>query len=374
MVPLLASKRPGTLQSPPPIDKKHCKWWQSPVVIGGTGGSGTRGVVERLKRLGLYVLGSDPKLCRANVAGDTSCMDSCVHGSSRDDLAIIASMKSRRSEWRNLSSLVVYCGTSTGAQHVLHDLPLQHRRPWRWSWKHPSAVMYSLPSLRAVFPCMHYIHVLRLPMDMAAAAFEHVGNRAAEMQRVAAALGYMGASQRGAAAYLCNGDKVCLRIIGPLNRDAPNIGASATSPEWEQYVGRSLSRMTALRCWHLLLWSHVNALVVQWAQHVLGDRGSLLLWPSEHLLNSSSQVATRMLTSLHHDVLRQPQRGSASAGRRLEYGKWMPHSSEQVHMWRNLTHCGPWVQLLPAFGYQVPSSLQLRTASAMHRLCPTCVR
>ena len=49
-VPLLASKGPEAMSVPqlPEFDEGRCEWWHSPVVIGGTGGSGTRGVVELL--------------------------------------------------------------------------------------------------------------------------------------------------------------------------------------------------------------------------------------------------------------------------------------------------------------------------------------
>ena len=364
-VPLLATK-PHKGTAAEKLDERRCKWWHSPVLVGGTGGSGTRGVVQLLESLGVHVLGSNSTVCRGNSAGDTDCMSSCAHGA---DLAAFASMSVPAAQWRNLTQLIAHCN-STKATNVLLRLPVRYRQPWRWAWKHPSGVMYSLSKLREVFPCGHYVHVLRLPMDMAAVPFEHVGNRASEMRRVATALGYQGGTQAGAAAYLCNGDPTCLSVTSPLQRDAPNTRLGETTPEYRLYVSSSAARMEALRCWHLLLWSHVNPMVVRWGQSALSERGGVLLWPSEHTINST--VATQMETSLRSNVLRMA--GQASGRRELQYGKWLPLALKHLPSWRNLTHCGPWPRLLSAFGYRVPSPLPLQTATQMQRLCPTCVR
>ena len=42
----------------------------------------------------------------------------------------------------------------------------------------------------------------------------------------------------------------------------------------------------------------MNPIVVRWARFALGERGGLLLWPSEHLINltgnETSEMAYRM--------------------------------------------------------------------------------
>ena len=350
-VPLLASKGPEAMSVPqlPEFDEGRCEWWHSPVVIGGTGGSGTRGVVELLGGHGVHVLGSDPKICPPNNdAGDTSCMTSC-YDDRIDDLEAFASVRIPTAEWHNLTELIDHC-KARQAQNVLLRLPARNRRRWGWSWKHPSNVMYSLFSIRKVFPCMHYMHVLRMPMDMAAVPFEHVGNRAAEMRRVASALGYSGPTQAGAAAYLCNGDRTCLRVVGPLELDAPHAGRGATSPAWMHNVSSSDARTRALRCWHLLLWSHVNPLVVRWAQSALRERGALQLWVSESTINANSSGARSMQASLRRDVLRL-EGDEPSSRRALEYGKWIPLALKNFQQCGDLMHCGPWMPVLSAFGW-----------------------
>jgi hypothetical protein len=50
----LTSKHP----SDKPLSILDEDWVKAPIVVGGTGGSGTRGVVDFLDKLGVYMVGS----------------------------------------------------------------------------------------------------------------------------------------------------------------------------------------------------------------------------------------------------------------------------------------------------------------------------
>ena len=55
----------------------QCEWWHSPILVTGTGGSGTRGGVDILHHANVFMLGEDPNTCKANGANDTSCLNRC---------------------------------------------------------------------------------------------------------------------------------------------------------------------------------------------------------------------------------------------------------------------------------------------------------
>jgi len=60
----------------------HCKWtgrWvDAPIVIGGTGGSGTRGVVDALSLLGIYI----------SPDGGSDVFEHCINGEPLDNLCM----------------------------------------------------------------------------------------------------------------------------------------------------------------------------------------------------------------------------------------------------------------------------------------------
>ena len=53
----------------------QCEWWHSPILVTGTGGSGTRGGVDILHHANVFMLGEDPNTCKANGANDTTCLN-----------------------------------------------------------------------------------------------------------------------------------------------------------------------------------------------------------------------------------------------------------------------------------------------------------
>ena len=88
----------------------------------------------------------------------------------------------------NLDELHLHCGSTKEAHEVarkaLDGIPKKGRRKWGWGWKHP-ATMYHVAELQSVFPCLHLMHVIRDPRDMASVPTEHLGNRAYVVVKIA---------------------------------------------------------------------------------------------------------------------------------------------------------------------------------------------
>ena len=269
-----------------------CTWWRSPIVISGTGGSGTRGAADLIgqsARFGVHLLGTSCNstsrgcACPANHALDTNCNActvGCVGGEwascgegSPDSLAAYVKGQPPSPRWLSLAELsdAPACAgearTKGGVLRALASVPDASRAPYRWGWKMP-ATMFHLHAIRSAYPCARFVHVLRHPLDLAADVLAHVGNRAAETLRVARALGYRGISQGGAARFLCADDDACRALVGPVPPLVPVLPGSGTTTQYKREVQASPPLAAALQCMHLLLWSAANDLVLRWATRV----------------------------------------------------------------------------------------------------------
>ena len=71
-----------------------------------------------------------------------------------------------------LGKLAGTCGGTRNrkenAERAVRGVPPQSRKRWGWGFKNPQ-LLYKVPALRSVFPCLHLVHVLRDPRDLAAA-------------------------------------------------------------------------------------------------------------------------------------------------------------------------------------------------------------
>jgi hypothetical protein len=146
----------------------HCSnapWYLAPVIVGGSGGSGTRGVAMLLEELGVRMacIGqpslTDPAVCKlpCNAAADCGVINSFL-GEGLDRLAWCRSNFTRASApcddveraalrgAANLSSpALARCGGSKAdaLQHILRKaVRPQFRRPRRWGFKNPHSTYY----------------------------------------------------------------------------------------------------------------------------------------------------------------------------------------------------------------------------------------
>ena len=339
------------------LSSETCEWYQAPVVIGGTGGSGTRGVVDHAQSRGVFILGTDAQACKPNDAMDTKCIEGCtlpgvpksltayVEGTVVDGAKIPPPNSTR--------NVAGACRDPDRAMRALREIPESNQKAWGWGWKHPKT-MYRVAELRAVFPCLHYVHVMRDPRDMAAAYLEHVDYRAAEIMQVALAQGCApknGTTPAWAAACLCRNDTICLSTVAklPFFNKLKTIRGKATAAAFEKNLPPARQRPTrlALQCMHLLLWANANSAFAKWALHDggLAQTGEYLRWQSEIMINPDSGRGMNITTAFEMSTLRRPRpsrtRHRAERGRRrLGYGKW--HDAIPEHDFEALDHCGPW--------------------------------
>ncbi len=139
------------------IDVRRPDHSSSPIVVGGTGGSGTRAVHGVLARAGVFMG------VRLNGAGDAMDFPPFL------DEIINPTLERTRSLNYELSSLPSsHCDQALSrlreisARHVA-DRPVHLRV---WGWKNPRS-LYILPFICAVYPGLRFVHVIRDGRDMA---------------------------------------------------------------------------------------------------------------------------------------------------------------------------------------------------------------
>ena len=128
-----------------------------PVVIGATGGSGTRAVRAVLEHAGVFM--------GANVNNVGDAMD---YEPLLDELInrILEEARSTDYDVGRLSPRLREEAIARLAAQVRVYLADRPRDAGRWGWKNPRS-MYILPLIHAVFPDLHFVHVVRDGRDMA---------------------------------------------------------------------------------------------------------------------------------------------------------------------------------------------------------------
>jgi hypothetical protein len=124
-----------------------------PLVIGATGGSGTR-VIARIAQLAGYNLGA-----RLNSAGDALEFYS-FHDRWINPFVSTQRRREKVTPWQSARMKEDFHAAL--ARHI----PQAERREIRWGWKAPRSI-YLLPFLQSQFPQLKFIHVLRDGRDMA---------------------------------------------------------------------------------------------------------------------------------------------------------------------------------------------------------------
>lgn len=231
MAPATAGPRPPSTT----CDPATTPWYDAPVIVGGSGGSGTRGVVLLLERLGVRMACIDHDNLGGNLTDANLCELPCNAAS---DCALISSFRAADAEvaWprrTNFTALIdedggggrptaaalapcdepLRAGDVAGFERIASASPLApargcgankaeallrrlrdairapHRVPLRWGLKNPHSTYY-VNVLRAAFPCMVYVNTVRDVKEMARTA-KHYTSRVHEAVR----FGYLSARE-----------------------------------------------------------------------------------------------------------------------------------------------------------------------------------
>lgn len=125
-------------------ERFRARGWSAPVVIGGTGGSGTRVVAHLVRSLGV-ALGAN-----LNEAGDA------IEFGWLYDKYVNPYLTNRKVEVDELE-------TDLWRAITTHLDPAAHAR---WGWKNPRSI-YLLPLFDELIPGLTFVHVIRNGLDMA---------------------------------------------------------------------------------------------------------------------------------------------------------------------------------------------------------------
>ena len=183
-------------------------WYTAPVIVGGSGGSGTRGVSMLLQEFGVAMACTTTGLLSADTHCDLKCNTAA-------DCGLISTFKTSKAvgghgvlSWmrtrKNLSSSSApyscdaldaaayedamtksadHCGGSKRAavERLKQAVAPAHRKPLRWGLKNPHATYY-VNALQKVFPCMVFVNTVR-DLDVMVRTAKHFDSRVQEAMR-----------------------------------------------------------------------------------------------------------------------------------------------------------------------------------------------
>lgn len=122
----------------------------APIVVGGSGGSGTRLAVEMLEQCGLDFGGNQNE--------------------SRDSLGFVSFLDSYIDRILGHEQLDLVRAARDLAEFIAQRNPIDPQQ--LWAWKNPRSI-YVLPLLDSLLPEMRFVHVVRHGMDMATSSNVH---------------------------------------------------------------------------------------------------------------------------------------------------------------------------------------------------------
>lgn len=179
----------------------NAPWYTAPVIVGGSGGSGTRGVALLLESLGVRMacIGepslADPAICDlpCNAAADCGLINSFRGGDGLGWLRANFSLAQRSrcddvdlsavAESTNKSNADLCGGSKAAALRLLqHAVRPPFRRPLRWGLKNPHSMYYVNVLRETLFPCLVYVNTVR-DLDVMVATLKHFESRVQEALR-----------------------------------------------------------------------------------------------------------------------------------------------------------------------------------------------
>ena len=352
----VSRKTAGSVGQPPSSDKAvapNNNWRVSPVIVGGTQGSGTRGVEDILVKLGVYM----------HPARHTRLFKTCYNGDPLDNMC----MRPRGGNglWKNKTGFndagTLYydwlydkeClaikfrppqNLSENGEAFLASVPQINRQPLRWGWKLPET-MFQLNRLLSYFPGMVFLHVLRNPLDMANSYLEHLPAVSSEF----------GLLHGGAASAADLIRKRCESILKTLP-ERRAMEKCAVVPEKFRIMSnfswcfghgtRCMPKATpssAWSCLHAMLWAEVNPAVRAFGDQCLRPAGRYMYYHAEDGYALRGEKNRTHLAVHLAGMLRMPRWKAMKAyeenahgkhhRRRLSYGKFRDPTSElDIHL------------------------------------------
>lgn len=351
----------------PRVADNECKWWQAPVIVGGSEGSGTRGAVTNVGSQGAHIMGTDAACKALNHAIDTSCITPksgvFARGAWRSEVG--PQKLSKKTEYpKSLQEVFAATRNPNSTRKAMLGLHVRNKRPWGWTWKMPHT-MFQFPDLLKVFPCAHYVHALRDPRDLAAKPEAHTFIRVHHhLFTVASALGFSGtlSMTRQAGAFLCghaqtrargnNSIALCRQYLQAVPLEGiPQACCGTTTRPFIHRILTEPDLQRAIQCATLLSWQS-NSLFHRWARAVLPHRAYLpyqieLSGEGAWGLAAPQREAVRALMSLEASTYSH-RRGKVRQRRALNWqrhiGKW--HRMISRERMRELEHCGNWKDMM----------------------------
>mmetsp|Transcript_19654 Transcript_19654/g.23372 ORF Transcript_19654/g.23372 Transcript_19654/m.23372 type:complete len:458 (-) Transcript_19654:457-1830(-) len=284
-------------------------WLKAPVIIGGTGGSGTRGVVDVLTKLGIYLYPSR----------HSQLFKECYNGEALDNVAMypesgqLDGLQSEKktaqksySKWLlgnqcsppNVSIPFVLSGKG---RKYLGSIPEPNRKRYRWGWKNPKTI-YHLHVLLSMYPDMVFIQVLRNPFDMASVQYEHLHNRALEFSDLNGGFEETAALSNFRCLTISpNNPKACLVSSSALKTISECRGPHTDVPKCVKQT--DTPKPSPWRCLDMQLWAQINAAAYVYGVRCLNDQDKFLLWHGEDVYGMRGEGAQLKLQERITDVL-----------------------------------------------------------------------
>ena len=296
-------------------------WRSSPVVVGGTGGSGTRGVVEKLIALGVYMKPRQQLLLKKCYNG-APIDNSCMHPRVTKVTDVVPSSKYLsflRGELHNASCAIdTPLRPTADGQLYIDSVPRQHRVPHRWGWKTPKN-SYQLHLLLSLYPNLIFIQTVRNPLDMSSDVLGHLANRAFEFSDVHGGFASAarlfksrceGKSKRSKKPAYCVLPPAALKATAECNthlkphQDKVPIGKCA--------VSHGVTNLSPYRCMLMQLWAELNHAMHAFGAHCLGrerflvyhaeDNYGLRGAPKQQRLKEALSGASSLPVPLSHPI------------------------------------------------------------------------
>jgi len=319
------------------------KWRESPLVVGGTSGSGTRGVEDVLVKLGIYMHPEDKtgdlfRDCYNKYPLDNHCMKPTGGGGvdisfrkGRTDLNVSTVLSGEHYlDWLYDKECPVIGfnppqDLSKSGIKFMKSVPAKNRKPLRWGWKIP-ATMFQLNRLLSKYPGMAFVHVLRNPLDMAASYLEHLPVVSSMFSNI------HGGPDKAAELIVsrCTQVNAAYRTVHQcaVSRDEfAEMSDFSRCFKHKSECHPEATPSSAWSCLHAMLWAEVNHAVHAFGERCLRPARRYLYYHGEDgyaLRGASNQtgLAKHLAQTLDLPLRRVVKAFDVPRRRRLSYGKF----------------------------------------------------
>lgn len=304
------------------IQQNNLDWKLAPIVVGGTGGSGTRGVVEVLTRMGVYMKPANKEVFNLCFHGNgCNPKESTCHrsGSSFDNACMKPEGKLRFFDgfpstntgatpaymhWLSANDCSSPISTtslsrSRGGKLFMESVPIENRAQYRWGWKDPHS-MYHLVKLFALYPHLIFVHALRNPLDLAADPWLHLKNRVIEFTSIHSGYAEAAVKMR----------QRCRSFEPSPVKDSLALKASEFKGivECHKYILECVKEVKRpqkgpWRCLELMLWAEINVGIHSFGSNCLRPTYRYVMFHSEDIYGLRGKLDQHNLQSALSGVL-----------------------------------------------------------------------